>query len=98
MAKLKFTEKQLFEKLFDNGGYVLDFSNRTFEEFFNDFNISIYSNKYSINGGSKMKRLRAFWSIDNDKLVGEVLESLLELANNINCKRKPHLCSKKKEN
>ncbi len=84
MANLKFNEKQIFEKLFDNGGYVLDFSNRTFEEFFQDFNISIYANKYNINGDSKMKRLRAFWSIENDKLVGEVLESLLELANSIN--------------
>ncbi len=84
MANLKFNEKQIFEKLFDNGGYVLDFTNRTFEEFFQDFNISIYTNKYNINGDSKMKRLRAFWSIENDKLVGEVLESLLELANNIN--------------
>ena len=82
MANLKFNEKQIFEKLFDNGGYVLDFTNRTFEEFFQDFNISIYSNKYSINGDSKMKRLRAFWTLENDKLVGEVLESLLELANN----------------
>ena len=84
MANLKFNEKQIFEKLFDNGGYVLDFTNRTFEEFFQDFNISIYTNKYNINGDSKMKRLRTFWSIENDKLVGEVLESLLELANNIN--------------
>jgi len=84
MANLKFNEKQIFEKLFDNGGYVLDFSNRTFEEFFQDFNISIYSNKYSMNGDSKMKRLRAFWTLENDKLVGKVLENLLELANNIN--------------
>ena len=84
MANLKFNEKQIFEKLFDNGGYVLDFSNRTFEEFFQDFNISIYANKYNINGDSKMKRLRAFWALENDKLVGEVLESLLELANSIN--------------
>ena len=29
MANLKFNEKQLFEKLFDRGGYVLNFSNRT---------------------------------------------------------------------
>ncbi len=84
MASLKFNEKQIFEKLFDNSGYVLDFSNRTFEEFFQDFNIPIYDNKYSINGDSKMKRLRAFWTLENDKLVGKVLESLLELANNIN--------------
>ena len=47
-GNLKFNEKQIFEKLFDNGGYVLDFSNRTFGEFFSDFNIDIFSEKYNI--------------------------------------------------
>ncbi len=84
MANLKFNEKQLFEKLFDRGGYVLDFSNRTFEEFFNDFNISIYSERYSFNGDSKMKRLRAFWDTDTNVKVGEVLSALLEYAESIN--------------
>src|SRR5690606_601103 len=79
---LKFTEKQLFEKLFDRGGYVLDFSNRTFSEFFQDYKISIYSEKYSQNGDSKMKRLRAFWEIDPDPIVGNVLHGLLEYADN----------------
>ena len=83
MANLKFNEKQIFEKLFDRGGYVLDFSNRTFTEFFNDFHIDIDSSKYQIYGTSKMKRLRAFWDNENNKIVGEVLESLLEIANNI---------------
>jgi len=82
MANLKFNEKQLFEKLFDRGGYVLDFSNRTFEEFFNDFNISIYSERYSFNGDSKMKRLRAFWDTDTNTKVGEVLLNLLQYAEN----------------
>jgi len=80
MANLKFSEKQLFEKLFDRGGYVLDFSNRTFEEFFNDFNISIFSEKYNKNSGSKMNRLRAFCEIESDKKVGEVLMNLLQYA------------------
>ena len=84
MANLKFNEKQIFEKLFDDGGYVLDFTNRSFEEFFQDFKIDIFSEKYNIkSSGSKMNRLRAFWELENDKLVGEVLESLLEYANNI---------------
>ena len=63
MADLKFNEKQLFEKLFDRDGYVLDFSDRTFKEFFSDFNINIEDKKYYKNGTSKMKRLRAFWDI-----------------------------------
>lgn len=80
MANLKFRERQLFEKLFDRGGYVLDFSNRTFEEFFKDFSIDIFSEKYNKNSGSKMNRLRAFWEIESDKKVGEVLLNLLQYA------------------
>jgi hypothetical protein len=84
LANLKFNEKQIFEKLFDNGGYVLDFSNRTFGEFFSDFNIDIFSEKYNIkSSGSKMNRLRAFWELENNELVGQVLEGLLEYANTI---------------
>ena len=37
MARLTFIERQQLEKLFDmGGGYVLDFSNRTFAEFVAD--------------------------------------------------------------
>lgn len=75
MANLKFNEKQ-----FNRGGYVLDFSDRTFEEFFNNFNISIYSDRYSFNGNSKMKRLRAFWETGTNIKVGEVLLNLLQYA------------------
>ncbi|MBN2436075.1 MAG: hypothetical protein JXK07_12490 [Spirochaetes bacterium] len=80
MANLNFNEKQLFEKLFDRGGYVLDFSDRTFADFFKDFNIDICSKKYTQSGSSKMKRLRAFWEIEPDKIVGEVLLALLQYA------------------
>lgn len=82
MANLNFNQKQLFEKLFhgDSAGYVLNFSDRTFSEFFKDFRVDIDSQKYYKNGSSKMKRLRAFWEIENDKLVGNVFKGLLELA------------------
>lgn len=83
MADLKFPEKALFEKLFDRGGYVLDFSNRSFEEFFRDFNINIYGGRFSKYGDSKMKRLRAFWDIEPNEKVGEVLYSLLQYAESI---------------
>ena len=76
MANLNFNQKQLFEKLFqgNSAGYVLNFSDRTFSEFFKDFRVDIDSQKYYKNGSSKMKRLRAFWEIENDKLVGNVLK------------------------
>ena len=80
MANLNFNQKQLFEKLFDRGGYVLNFTDRTFSEFFKDFHVNIDSKKYYIHGTSKMKRLRAFWELENDKMVGSVLKGLLELA------------------
>lgn len=81
MAKLKFSEKDLCEKIFNQSGYVLDFSNRTFADFFNDYNIDIYSEKYSKDSGSKMNRLRAFIEIESNKLVGKVLKELLSYAN-----------------
>lgn len=81
MSSLKAIEKRIFEDLFGMAsGYVLDFSNSTFAEFFREtVNIDIYSPKYSFNGDSKAKRLRAFWEIEPDSLVGNVLSGLLEV-------------------
>lgn len=47
MADLKTIDKQVLEKLFQiQGGYVLDFSDRTMREFFNDdLSINIYDKK-----------------------------------------------------
>lgn len=83
MAIFKSHEKIIFERLFDRGGYVLNFSDRTFGEFFREFSINIDDAKYAFNGPSKMKRLRAFWEIESDKTVGTVLEGLLQYANAI---------------
>lgn len=80
MSSLKFHEKPIFEKLFDRGGYVLNFSDSTFSEFFREHNVNIDDNKYKFNGQSKMKRLRAFWEIEPDALVGRVFGALLEYA------------------
>lgn len=61
-------------------GYVLDFSNNTFAEFFRETaNLDIYALKYEFNGDSKAKRLRAFWETEPDALVGKVLAGLLEV-------------------
>jgi len=80
MSSLKFHEKPIFEKLLDRGGYVLNFSDRTFSEFFREHNVNIDDDKYKFNGQSKMKRLRAFWEVEPDTLVGKVLTALLEYA------------------
>lgn len=83
MSSLKSHEKVVFEKLFDRKGYVLDFSDRTFSEFFREHRISIDDQKYRINGDSKMKRLRGFWELETDIKVAEILEALLLRAETI---------------
>jgi len=81
VSNLKAIEKRVFEDLFGMAsGYVLDFSNNTFAEFFRETaNIDIYAEKYAFNGDSKAKRLRAFWEKEPDALVGKVLSGLLEV-------------------
>lgn len=81
MSNLKEIEKRVFEDLFGMAsGYVLDFSNNTFAEFFREtVNIDIYASKYAFNGDSKAKRLRAFWETEPGALVGKVLAGLLEV-------------------
>lgn len=81
MSSLKVIEKRVFEDLFGMAsGYVLDFSNGTFAEFFRDIaKIDIYADKYAFNGDSKAKRLRAFWEIEPDALVGKILNGLLDV-------------------
>lgn len=80
MSSLKMIERDCFEELFGMGsGYVLDFSNRTFAEFFREnAGVDIYANKYAANGDSKARRLRAFIELEADSLVGKTLSELLE--------------------
>ncbi|MGK5095269.1 hypothetical protein WDW89_25065 [Deltaproteobacteria bacterium TL4] len=80
MSQLKAHEKAIFGRLFDRGGYVLDFNDRTFAEFFREHGLDIGADKYKINGTSKMKRLRAFWELEPDSMVGRVLSALLDYA------------------
>ena len=80
MSTLKAHEKVILERLFDRGGYVLNFTDRTFSEFFREHHLDINDEKYRFKGTSKMNRLRAFLEIESDPLVGKVIEALLEYA------------------
>ncbi|MXZ17566.1 MAG: hypothetical protein F4Y81_04975 [Rhodothermaceae bacterium] len=78
MSSLKDIEKRYFEKLFGmSSGYVLDFTNATFGEFFRRYNVNIHGPKYRTFGTSKAKKLRAFWESESDQLVGTVLSEML---------------------
>lgn len=80
MSSLTNIEKMKLEKLFEMGsGYVLDFSNRTIQEFIlSSTKADIWSDKYAYGSGSKANRLRAFWEKEPDNLVGKLLSEMLE--------------------
>lgn len=80
MANLTTIEKQILEKLFQmSGGYVLNFSDRTMEEFFrDDIGINIYSHKYNYASGSKANRLRGLWLIADSQTVSKTILKLIE--------------------
>jgi hypothetical protein len=79
MVQLKHFEKRILEDALDmGGGYVLNFSDRTFAEFFDDHGITIYQEKYGFNGPSKAKHMRAFIEVEDAFTVCRVLRQLWE--------------------
>ena len=79
MSSLTDNEKRYFEKLLDMGsGYVLDFTDATFGQFFQRHNVDIHGHKYQTSGTSKAKKLRAFWVLEPDQRVGTVLSEMLD--------------------
>jgi len=79
MSSLTDIEKRYFEKLLGmQSGYVLDYSDATFGEFFNRYMIDIHSSRYQTYGTSKAKKMRAFWELESDALVGQVLSEMLD--------------------
>jgi hypothetical protein len=86
MSNLKTSEKSILEKLFNmRSGYVLDFSDRSMEQFLKDeFKIDTYDTKYDFDFPSKSKanRIRGIWMAENDTTVGGIILALTEKAEN----------------
>jgi hypothetical protein len=79
VSSLTQREKRKLEQLFEmSGGYVLDFNDRTFGDFFSDLDVDIHSAKYQANGTSKANKLRTFWQVAPDQLVGTALIALID--------------------
>lgn len=78
MADLSGLEKMRLEKLFGMGsGYVLDFSDRTFQSFILDTTkIDVFSESYG--QCSKANRLRAFWNLENNYKTATLTNALIE--------------------
>ena len=83
MTDLKRSEIRAIEKAmaFPRGfGYVLDFSDRTFDEYFKDeFRVEIYSEQFSDCGTSKRNRLLAYLQQADNSSALKVLRSLWDL-------------------
>jgi hypothetical protein len=72
-------EMRVIEKILEMGsGYVLDFSDATFADFFADHGVDIRDEKFTSWGTSKAKRLRSFLKQASPTLAGNVLSQLLE--------------------
>ncbi len=79
MSSLTDIEKRYFEKLLGmQSGYVLDYSDATFGEFFGRYDVDIHSDKYQTYGTSKAKKMRAFWEQESDSKVGQALAEMLD--------------------
>jgi hypothetical protein len=80
MSNLSYAEKTRLANLFEmGGGYVLDFTNRAFQEFvFDSVGRNIDDPKYASASGSKANRLRAFWEKEPNHVVGKILKDLLK--------------------
>lgn len=85
MANLNIGERRRLEKLFEmGGGYVLDFSNRTLEEFvYDSVEAEIYDDRYYYGSGSKANRVRGFWKVEPEGRVAKLIRDLIEHAEEI---------------
>ncbi|RVI97660.1 DUF3644 domain-containing protein [Sinorhizobium meliloti] len=72
-------ESKLVDDLFVQGGYVLNFTNQTFAEFFrHEVGVEIYDDVYAFRGGSKGKRLIAFTQKAQPRAIAKALAALWE--------------------
>jgi hypothetical protein len=80
MSSLTPAERRDLENLFGmSSGYVLLFTNQGFSDFVawsvdKDIEAGVYTGR----GSSKANRLREFWKVENDEVVGKVLADLLD--------------------
>src|SRR5450759_3653455 len=80
MAKIKLSDLPFLDDLFEmTGGYVLNFTDRTFAYFFaTELSIDITDQKYDRNGTSKANRLRTFLQAEPAPIVAKTFRLLWE--------------------
>jgi hypothetical protein len=84
MSTLTVTDRAYLEKFLDmSGGYPQrypgeKFSDNNFGAFFQRHSIDIHGAKCQIHGTSKANKLRAFWDIESDPIVGKVMSGMVD--------------------
>ena len=80
MADFTYIEKATIESFLGmKSGYVMDFSDRTFQEFVIDaIGLDIYSETYHYASNSKANRLRAFIKIESNYVFGKLLSAFCD--------------------
>ncbi|MEM8993006.1 MAG: hypothetical protein AAF882_17945 [Pseudomonadota bacterium] len=76
--RLTSQHRTTFDRIFHSGGgYVLDFSDRTMAEWFEEtLDLDIFQPRFQIEGHSKGKTLRGFVEVAEPRLVAKVLRTL----------------------
>lgn len=89
MSMFSMAERPNLEKFLGmSGGYVLNFSDPTFEEFvFETVGIDIHDEKYTAEGTSKAKKLRTLWKLESDYTVGKLLIALIDYKVSLNAEQ-----------
>ncbi len=76
---IRSVDMSLLDDLFGmGGGYVLDFSDKTYSVFFSELGIDIDAPRFSVEGTSKAKRLRYFLRSSQPSVALKVLLPLWE--------------------
>ncbi|MEO3431879.1 hypothetical protein [Inquilinus sp. CAU 1745] len=84
--RLPFNQRAVFDQIFHSGGgFVLDFSDRTMAEWFDEnFGLSIFQERFQMEGSSKGKTLRGFVEAAEPRLVAQILRALWQYRRALN--------------
>jgi hypothetical protein len=87
MSSLTSRDRRCLELFLNmSGGWALNFSDRTFNEFFQEqLGINIDDAKYRFKGTSKANRMRALWELESDHTVARALDALIEWGDEFQC-------------
>lgn len=86
MSDMTGSDRRRLEKLLGMGdGYVLNFSDRTFSDFFAEYSVDIDAERFKAGGTSKANRMRTFWALSENFLAGKVISGMIAYATEEQC-------------